>query len=146
MTEMLPLTSENLEQCIELYMNVFNHEPWNESWTYEAAKERLSDLLHTPKFFGFLFQDAHNPVGFVAGNSKVSYQGLTYYLAELCVNNERQGKGYGSRMLQSLEAELQKREIKSLYLLTANGGLAEAFYLKNDYVVNEDRVVMKKNF
>lgn len=145
MTEMLPLTSENLEQCIELYMNVFNHEPWNESWTYETAKERLSDLLHTPKFLGFLFQGDHKPVGFVAGNCKVSYQGLTYYLAELCVNNERQGKGHGSRMLQSLEAELQKREIKSLYLLTANGGLAEAFYLKNDYVVNEDRVVMKKN-
>lgn len=49
-------------------------------------------------------------------------------------------------MLRALEAELQKREIKSLYLLTANDGLAEAFYLKNDYVVNEDRVVMKKNF
>ncbi|MCK1985729.1 MULTISPECIES: GNAT family N-acetyltransferase [Peribacillus] len=145
MTEMIPLTSENLEQCIELYMNVFNREPWNENWTYETAKERLSDLLHTPKFLGFLFQVDHHAVGFVAGNSKVSYQGLTYYLAELCVNNEMQGKGHGSKMLQSLEDELQKREIESLYLLTANDGLAEAFYLKNDYVVNEDRVVMKKN-
>ncbi|MFE4814426.1 GNAT family N-acetyltransferase [Peribacillus simplex] len=145
MTEMLPLTSENLEQCIELYMNVFNRAPWNESWTYETAKERLSDLLHTPKFLGFLFLVDHIAVGFVAGNSKVSYQGLTFYLAELCVNNEMQGKGHGSKMLQSLEDELQKREIKSLYLLTANDGLAEAFYLKNDYVVNEDRVVMKKN-
>ncbi|GAB6258112.1 MULTISPECIES: GNAT family N-acetyltransferase [Peribacillus] len=144
MTEMVPLTSENLELCIELYINVFNREPWNEGWTYETAKERLSDLLHTPKFLGFLFHIDHNPVGFIAGNSKVSYQGLTYYLAELCVNNEMQGKGQGSKMLRSLEAELQKREIKSLYLLTANDGLAEAFYLKNDYVVNEDRVVMKK--
>ncbi|MGG3497830.1 GNAT family N-acetyltransferase [Peribacillus simplex] len=145
MTEMLPLTSENLEQCIELYMNVFNREPWNESWTYETAEERLSDLLHPPKFLGFLFHIDHNPVGFVAGNSKVSYQGLTFYLAELCVNNEMQGKGRGSKMLQFLEDELQKREIKSLYVLTANDGLAEAFYLKNDYVVIEDRVVMKEN-
>lgn len=146
MTEMIPLTSENLELCIELYMNVFNREPWNERWTYETAKERLSDLLHTPKFLGFLFHIDHKPVGFIAGNSKVSDQGLTYYLAELCVNNQMQGKGHGSKMLRALEAELQKREIKSLYLLTANDGLAEAFYLKNDYVVNQDRVVMKKNF
>ncbi|MBO0999979.1 GNAT family N-acetyltransferase [Bacillus sp. SD075] len=144
MTEMIPLTLENVEQCTELYMNVFNSEPWNERWTYETAKERLSDLLHTPKFLGFLFHIDHNPVGFIAGNSKVSYQGVTYYLAELCVNNEMQGKGHGSKMLHSLEDELQKREIKSLYLLTANDGLAEAFYRKNDYVVNEDRVVMKK--
>src|SRR5687767_7223452 len=99
MTEMIPLTSENLELCIELYMNVFNREPWNERWTYETAKERLSDLLHTPKFLGFLFHVDHNPVGFIAGNSKVSYQGLTYYLAELCVNNEMQGKGHGSKMI-----------------------------------------------
>ncbi|MES1042394.1 GNAT family N-acetyltransferase [Peribacillus simplex] len=145
MTEMIPLTSENVELCIEIYMNVFNSEPWNERWTYERAKERLSDLLHTPKFLGLLFHSDHKPVGFIAGNSKVSDQGLTFYLAELCVNNEMQGKGHGSKMLRSLEAELQKREIKSLYLLTANDGLAEAFYLKNDYVVNEDRVVMKKN-
>lgn len=145
MTEMLPLTSENLEPCIELYMNVFNSEPWNESWTYETAKERLTDLLNTPKFLGFLFHVDHNPVGFIAGNSKVSYQGLTFYLAELCVNNQLQGKGYGSKMLHSLEDELQKRGIKSLYLLTANDGLAEAFYRKNDYVVNEHRIVMKKS-
>lgn len=74
----------------------------------------------------------------------MSYQGLTFYLAELCVNNEIQGKGYGSKILHSLEDELQKIDIKSLYLLTANGGLAEAFYRKNDYVVNEHRLVMKK--
>ncbi|MGE1161608.1 hypothetical protein ACQJ0H_22850, partial [Pantoea agglomerans] len=67
-------------------MNVFNNEPWSESWTYETAKERLTDLLHTPKFLGFLFHIDNNLVGFIAGNSKVSYQGLTFYLAELCVN------------------------------------------------------------
>ncbi|MGE7187030.1 GNAT family N-acetyltransferase [Peribacillus sp. NPDC006672] len=146
MTEiMLPITPENLEQCIELYLNIFNSEPWNESWAYETAKERLTDLLHTPKFLGFLFHIDNNLVGFIAGNSKKTYQGLTFYIAELCVNSEIQGKGYGSKILHSLEDELQKREIKSLYLLTANGGPAEAFYRKNDYVVNEHRIVMKKN-
>ena len=54
MTETIaPMTAEHLEQCIELYMKVFNRDPWNESWTYETAKERLTDLLYTPKFTGF---------------------------------------------------------------------------------------------
>lgn len=110
-----------------------------------TAKERLTDLVHTPRFLGFLFYSDKNLTGFIAGNSKKSYEGLTFYLAELCVNNEIQGKGYGSKLLQSLEGELQKRDIQSLYLLTANGGLAEAFYRKNHYVVSENRVVMKKN-
>ncbi|MCB8818370.1 GNAT family N-acetyltransferase [Desulfosporosinus shakirovi] len=131
--------------CTTLYITVFNSKPWNESWTYETARERLTDLLHTPKFLGFVFYSDNKLIGFIAGNSKKSYQGVTYYLAELCVNNEIQGRGYGSKILRLLENELQKRDIKSLYLLTANKGLAEAFYRKNEYIVNENRIVMNKD-
>jgi aminoglycoside 6'-N-acetyltransferase I len=141
----VPITTDNLEQCIELYIKVFNSEPWNENWTYETAKERLTDLLHTPKFTGFFWKNNETPIGFIAGNSKKTYQGITFYLAELCINNEIQGKGYGSKLLQFLEEELQKKNIKSIYLLTSNGGLAENFYRKNGYVVNNNRIVMKKN-
>ncbi|WP_081430722.1 MULTISPECIES: GNAT family N-acetyltransferase [Anoxybacillaceae] len=70
---------------------------------------------------------------------------MTFYLAELCINNEIQGKGYGSKLLQFLEEELQKKNVKSIYLLTSNGGLAKNFYRKNGYIVNNNRIVMKKN-
>lgn len=140
----VPITFDKMEQCIELYINVFNSEPWNETWTYQTAKERLTDLLQTPKFLGFLLYENGNLIGFIAGNSKKTYKGLTFYLAELCVNNQIQGKGYGSKLLLCLEDELKKRDIQSLYLLTANGGLAEAFYLKNGYSKNDNRIVMKK--
>ncbi|MFD0824462.1 GNAT family N-acetyltransferase [Neobacillus sp. M.A.Huq-85] len=141
----VPITIDKIEQCIELYINVFNSEPWNENWTYLTTKERLTDLLHTPKFLGFLLYDNGNLIGFIAGNSKKAYTGLTFYLAELCINNKIQGKGYGSKLLLCLEDELKKRGIQSLYLLTAYGGLAESFYLKNDYEINKNRIVMKKN-
>ncbi len=39
----VPITIDKMEQCIELYINVFNSEPWNETWTYQTAKERLTD-------------------------------------------------------------------------------------------------------
>jgi len=139
-----PMTAKHLEQCIELYMKVFNRDPWNESWTYETAKERLTDLLHTPKFTGFFWEIDGTPIGFIAGNSKKTYQGTTFYLAELCINHEIQGKGYGSKLLQYLEKDLQKKQVKSIYLLTSTGGLAESFYRKNGYAVNNNRIVMKK--
>ena len=146
MTEtIVPFTEDYLNQCIELYIDVFNREPWNETWAYLSAKERLTDLIHTPKFLGFLLFENDHLIGLIGGNSKESYTGQTFYLAELCINNETQGKGYGSKLLLYLENELKKRDIQSLYLLTANGGLTEAFYLKNDYVINENRVVIKKN-
>ncbi len=146
MTEkIVPLTIDKIEQCIELYNNVFNSEPWNEPWTYESAKERLTDLINTPKFLGFLLYENDDLIGFIAGNSKKTYAGLTFYLAELCISNQIQGKGYGSKLLRYLEDELLKREVRSLYLLTANGGQAESFYLKNNYVINDNRIVIKKD-
>lgn len=141
----VPITIDKIECCIDLYINVFNNEPWYETWTYQAAKERLVDLIHTPKFLGFLLYEKDELIGFIAGNSKQSYTGLTFYLAELCVSNKTQGKGYGSKLLLYLEEELRKRDISSLYLITANGGLAEAFYLKNNYIINENRVLIKKD-
>jgi aminoglycoside 6'-N-acetyltransferase I len=142
----VPITTDNLEQCIELYIKVFNNQPWNESWSYETAKERLTDILHTPKFTGFLLKNNETPIGFIAGNSKKTYQGITFYVAELCISNEIQGKGYGSKLLQFLEKELLKKNVKSIYLLTSNGGFAENFYRKNGYVVNNNRIVMNKSF
>ncbi|RSL29243.1 N-acetyltransferase [Salibacterium salarium] len=139
------MTIDKLEQCIELYMKVFNSEPWNETWSYEVAKERLSDIINTPKFLGFSLYIEDSLIGFIAGNNKKSYQGLTYYLAELCVSNEIQGKGYGTKLLKFLENELKYRDTKSLYLLTSNGGLAEAFYKKNGYQINDNRLVIRKN-
>lgn len=140
-----PFTEDYLDQCIELYMKVFNSGPWNETWSYDTAKERLVDLLNTPKFLGFLLFDQDNLIGFIAGNSKRTYSGGTFYIAELCVNNKTQGKGYGSKLLRYLEEELVKRKIQSVYLLTAPGGQAEAFYRKNQYSINDNRVVIKKN-
>ncbi|UOE95208.1 GNAT family N-acetyltransferase [Alkalihalobacillus sp. LMS39] len=136
---------DSLEQYSRLYMNVFNDEPWYETWSYESAKERLSDLMNTPKFLGFSLYMDDSLIGFIAGNSKRSYHGLTFYVAELCVTSETQGKGYGTKLLHCLENELKQRYTKSLYLLTSSGGLAEAFYKKNGYEINENRVVIKKN-
>ncbi|MCQ6267652.1 GNAT family N-acetyltransferase [Fictibacillus sp. WQ 8-8] len=138
------MKEENLDACIELYQNVFNSSPWNENWTVETAKERLSDLLNTPKFLGYVFYESGQLIGFIAGNSKKTDNGLTFYIAELCVNNKIQGKGYGTKMLNGFEVELKRREIQSLYLLTAKEGLAQAFYEKNGFRVNENRIVMNK--
>lgn len=74
----VPITTGKIEQCIELYINVFNSETWNETWTYLTATERLTDLLHTPKFLGFLLYNNGKLIGFIVGNSKKTYSELTF--------------------------------------------------------------------
>jgi hypothetical protein len=39
-----------LDDCTELYINVFRAKPWNETWSYDSGYQRLLDLIHTPFF------------------------------------------------------------------------------------------------
>ncbi|RSL30550.1 GNAT family N-acetyltransferase [Salibacterium salarium] len=139
------ISKDDLKSCTNLYIKVFNSEPWIENWSYEVAQERLEDLFHTPKFLGYTLYSDNHLVGFIAGNQKKTPRGAVFYIAEFCIDSEIQGKGYGSKLLESLEDELINRNVSSVYLLTSNEGLAERFYMKKKYSVNENRIVMKKN-
>jgi aminoglycoside 6'-N-acetyltransferase I len=143
--EIIRVSADSMQECIELYTKVFNDEPWNESWTHEAAGERLLDLLHTPKSLLFSLSSHGRLAGLIGGNCKRHCGGTTFYLAELCIDNKIQGKGYGSKLLTHLERELKSMGVQSIYLLTMNGGQAEAFYNKHGYVLNKNRIVMAKS-
>lgn len=144
MAAILPMTIEDLEECTRLYISVFKSKPWNEEWAYDAGYQRLSDIIHTPRFLGFTIKNDYEIIGFIAGYSKVNFQGFTFYLAEFCVNNKIQGNGYGSKLLSFLEQELRRRKVNSLFLITEKKGLASKFYSEKGYSVNENRMVMKK--
>lgn len=64
--EILAFTTEHLDACANVFVEVFKDEPWNEHWTQQTAKMRLLETLNTPGFIGFVLR--HNEVlGFVVG-------------------------------------------------------------------------------
>ncbi|WP_134699509.1 GNAT family N-acetyltransferase [Ammoniphilus sp. YIM 78166] len=140
----IPMSIDYLDECVNLYVEVFNRNPWNEAWSYDTAHERLSDLLYTPKFKGFLLRSPEKAIGFIAGHCKSSSFGTTFYLAEVCISHEFQGKGYGSKLLRYLEIDLLDKKVNSIYLLTSTEGSVEEFYRRNMYIPNPERMVMKK--
>ncbi|WLR46476.1 GNAT family N-acetyltransferase [Halobacillus litoralis] len=135
-----------IESCVDLYTKIFNSEPWNEEWSYDIAKEKLTDLYNTPKFLGLTLYQGSELVGFIGENRKRTPKGIVFYIAELCINNDIQGKGLGSLLLESLEEQLNKDKVSSIYLITSNGGLAERFYIRKNYEINENRVILRKAF
>ncbi|WP_026701575.1 GNAT family N-acetyltransferase [Salibacterium aidingense] len=139
-------TRADIAPCTELYVNVFNAKPWNEEWSYEIAEERLRDLYMTPKFCGLTLYDGKNPAGFIGGNKKQTPQGVVFYIAELCIARPAQGQGAGSVLTDALEEKLRLEKVSGIYLITSRDGPAERFYLKNNYVLNNNRIIMKKNF
>ena len=40
------LSQDKIDECTELYCNVFNRAPWNDGWDENDAKERLSEIFN----------------------------------------------------------------------------------------------------
>ena len=90
--------------------------------------------------------DAENrTAGFALGHTGQRDQGLHFYLSEMCVLPEHQGKGVGKALLSGLETDLRAREVTKMYLLTARDGAAERFYHACGFYSSDKMVMLGKH-
>lgn len=125
-------------------MQVFNHKPWGEAWTVDTAGVYLHDLWNTPHASGVVAEAGGNVIGFALGHAEQRDNGRHFYLSEMCVLAEHQGRGVGKGMIIRLEAELKGQGIGKMYLLTARGGAAEAFYHACGFYSSEKMAMLGK--
>jgi len=144
MSTITKITANLLEPWAELFVAVFNQPPWNDRWTLDTARARLSHIYQTPHFRGFVYEDEGQLLGMVMGYGEMWYSGMHFKVVEFCVAGEQQRKGIGSRLLQELEAALRQQQVSQIYLLTGQGGSAEAFYRQHGYMVQGGMIVMTK--
>jgi len=69
---------------------------------------------------------------------------VQFYLSEMCVSAEYQGQGVGKSLLRRLEADLKAQGVGKVYLLTARGGAAEAFYHACGFYTSEKMAMLGK--
>ncbi|KAB8334586.1 GNAT family N-acetyltransferase [Scytonema tolypothrichoides VB-61278] len=143
--EIQTFTTEYLDDCANLYVEVFNTEPWNEQWTIETARLRLFEILNTPGFIGFVFQQ-DEVLGFVAGYCEQMQKGKGFYIKEICTRSDKQRLGIGTKLLNQLMNTLTAMEVTTIYLVTMKDGQAEAFYTTNGYQRSQKLIVMSKRF
>ncbi|AUB39698.1 Ribosomal protein S18 acetylase RimI and related acetyltransferases [Nostoc flagelliforme CCNUN1] len=143
--EIQTFTTEHLDKCAHLYVEVFNSEPWNEQWTFETARTRLFEIINTPGFVGFVFKQGEL-LGFVAGYGKQGQRSKGFYLEEICIQPHKQHQGIGTKLLNQLMDTLTAMKVTTIYLLTNKDGQAEAFYTKHGYQRSQDMIFMAKRF
>jgi hypothetical protein len=60
---------ENLNEIVDLFIEVFEKEPWNDNWpSKEKAKNYLLDIINTPGFKGYLKFRENELIGVLFGN------------------------------------------------------------------------------
>ena len=133
---------KDLLPAAELFVAIFNDEPWNDNWQVKTAEKRLTDFLNTPKFLGVCCYEGEELLGFALGNREQWFEGEVFHLKEMGVKREKQGEGLGTSLLEKLRKQLIGTGAKGIYLVTARGTRAEKFYQKNGFKSNEELVVM----
>lgn len=140
-----PIEERNIQDCAEVFVEVFGNEPWNEQWHIADAQARLEEIVHTPGFHGVLAASADKTLGFAMGYTEQWRRGKKhYYLKEMCVLPSHQRSGIGTGIMQTLCNNLAKLDVEAIYLLTAREGPAQAFYKQLGFDVNPKMIMMGK--
>ena len=116
-----------LAPAVEVFVDVFNAEPWNDRWTTGTATRRLADLQATPGFEGAALLAGGTLTAFVGGYRQRWWDDSDhFYIAEMAVRRADQRSGYGTRLLTTFLDGLAG--VTQDYLLTASDAPAARFY------------------
>ena len=140
--EIIAFTSEHLDACANLLVQVFNNEPWNEPWTFKTARILLLQVFNTPGFVGFVLLGDSEIIGFIVGYCEQSCNHRRFFLREICVHSDKQRQGIGAKLVRQLIDTLSTMNINLIYLLTMKDGELKNFYTKSGFHQSPNTVLM----
>lgn len=134
------LTAENIADCADLYLGVFNAPPWNDGWEHAAVVERLAAFMAFPAARAMALLVEEVPVAMVLGWKERWVNGWTFHIKEMCVAGHLQRQGAGAILMRALEDVLRDEGVVSVNLQTLEEAPAFGFYEFLGY--RKGRVVM----
>lgn len=130
-----------------LFKSVFTSPPWNEDWSDDSQLENyLKDLMEvrTPLILGLVEDDVL--LGVSIGNIRHWCRGTEYFIEELCIRTDMQGKGYGTMFMALIEKYLKEHGYSQIYLQTERTVPAYMFYKSLGFDELADHVSFFKEF
>ncbi|MGC6768863.1 GNAT family N-acetyltransferase [Enterococcus sp. LJL51] len=129
------IDSADIKEAIELYIEVFSAEPWNDQLTFQQIADYIKSLQGMNTFKGFILRNEATGklTGVALGFVRPWYQGLEYHMDAFYISNELQRKGIGSCFMTKIKQSLAEENIPDIILDTERGYPAEGFYLKNGF-------------
>lgn len=137
---------KDFDACIELYKDVFSSDPWNDYWlSNEQVRYYLNELIENPVFEGFVAYENSKLIAACFGHKRSWWSGKEFFIDELFVSKDMQGKGIGTKLLEFIEFNTIIGDCGRLLLLTNKNFPAEKFYLKKGFNIDNRRIVMAKD-
>lgn len=135
---------DDMPICVQLFIEAYNQEPWNDHWTSETATRYLQELEANDRFVGFVICVDEIIVGALFAHCKTWWTNDELFVDEFYIAPRLQRKGYGKKLLAHTEHYAKSQELTGLTLLTNQYFPAKAFYEKNGYAHAESVIFMYK--
>lgn len=144
--EIIKMTGEHIEECVDLFVDAFTKAPWNDTYN---SREQVADFFQNHMannyFVGYVLKDQAGIIALCAGMKKPWINGMEYYIDQFCVKPELQGKGIGSHFLKLIEREIHAQNMNAIILSTERGFPSENFYLKNGFQLVSGLIALAKS-
>ncbi|MFD2872280.1 GNAT family N-acetyltransferase [Mucilaginibacter ximonensis] len=140
----LPITRDNIDDCLPAFIKSYNSAPWNAQWTTETARLYLNEYLANPHFAGFILKDENDVIGAVCAHKKTWWTNKQLFIDEFFISPEKQRQGYGKLLMNQCAEYSRENGLELLVLMTNKYMPAYKFYNKTGYVNAEQFVFMFK--
>lgn len=141
----LQLEKSMLNECIDLFIDTFSKEPWEDTYdSREQVAEFFDNYLSDSYFVGYVMKDREKIIALSVGAQKPWIKGMEYYIDQFCVDEKYQRIGIGSTFLRLIEKDIECKGMNGIILMTSRGFPSEEFYLKNGFTRLDDLVYLVK--
>ncbi|GAA0126535.1 GNAT family N-acetyltransferase [Clostridium sp. CTA-19] len=141
----LEMKKHMLDQCVDLFINTFSEEPWNDVYdSRDPVVNFFNNHFNNNYFLGYVAMLDDKIVALSVGMKKPWIEGMEYYIDQFCVSYEMQGKGIGSWFMKEIEKTIKNQGMNGMILNTEKGYPAQKFYEKNDFKIIDDLIVFGK--
>lgn len=136
-----PVTIEHAARYGEIYAAAFSGEPWNDPWDPKDAEIHVRELLDSKQSYGLEYVLDGKVAGFILGTSMLFHYGRVFEINDLAVDPACQGRGIAKTLLERCLAEMKRRGMAGVNLITEAEGFLPGFYEKYGFS-REDRVIL----
>ena len=136
-----PVSMDHAARYGEIYAAAFSGEPWNDPWDPKDAEIHVRELLESKQSYGLEYVLDGKVAGFILGASMLFHYGRVFEINDLAVDPACQGRGIAKTLLERCLAEMKKRGMAGVNLITEAEGFLPGFYEKYGFS-REDRVIL----
>lgn len=143
--EIRELSLDNISNIKNVILETFSRKPWCDDWSdKEQFHLYILDLIGNPNSLSFGLYENNEIIGVSLGRVKHWYTGNEYWIDDLAILPQVQGRGCGSEFIDLIEEHIKIKGFVGIVLFTEKDIPAYNLYIKKNFEEKRERVFFEK--